>query len=80
MQGGVEIHRAHEPFHADGKRYPAGSDIILMAQPFRVREDTARASGLCDARRIARWGRSTTALRRGRMDTARPDGYRRPYD
>ena len=34
MQGSVEIHRAHEPFHADGKRYPAGSDIILMAQPF----------------------------------------------
>ena len=36
MQGGVEIHRALEPFRADGDPYPAGTDIILLAQPFRA--------------------------------------------
>jgi hypothetical protein len=36
MQGGVEIHRALEPFKADGESYPAGVDIILMAQPYRA--------------------------------------------
>jgi len=36
LQGGVEIHRALEPFQADGEPYPAGVDIILMAQPYRA--------------------------------------------
>jgi Zinc carboxypeptidase len=36
LQGGVEIHRALEPFRADGDAYPAGVDIILMAQPYRA--------------------------------------------
>ena len=36
MQGGIEIHRALEPFRADGEAYPAGIDIILMAQPYRA--------------------------------------------
>jgi hypothetical protein len=36
LQGGVEIHRALEPFRADGDSYPAGVDIILMAQPYRA--------------------------------------------
>ncbi len=55
MQGGVEIHRALEPFHADGTPYPAGSDIILMAQPFRAyvktlleRQDYATLGGSRD--------------------------------
>jgi len=36
LQGGVEIHRSLEPFRADGDPYPAGADIILMAQPYRA--------------------------------------------
>jgi hypothetical protein len=36
VQGGIEIHRALEPFRADGEPYPAGTDIILLAQPYRA--------------------------------------------
>jgi hypothetical protein len=35
IQGGVEIQRALDPFRADGDPYPAGADIILLAQPYR---------------------------------------------
>ena len=33
--GGVEIHQATKDFVADGKLYPAGSFVVLMAQPYR---------------------------------------------
>ena len=36
MQGSIEIHRALEPFRADGDPYPEGTDIILLAQPYRA--------------------------------------------
>ncbi len=33
--GGVEVGRAKTEFTADGKKYPAGSYVILASQPFR---------------------------------------------
>ncbi len=36
LQGGIEIHRALEPFVADGHPFPAGTDLILLAQPYRA--------------------------------------------
>jgi hypothetical protein len=32
----VDVQRALEPFRADGDAYPAGTDIVLMAQPYRA--------------------------------------------
>ena len=31
---GVEVHEATDGFSADGKRYPAGTRVLLMAQPY----------------------------------------------
>ena len=36
LRGAVEIYKAIEPFRADGEPYPAGTDIILMSQPYRA--------------------------------------------
>jgi hypothetical protein len=36
IQQGVEVHRAKSDFEIDGKRYTAGSYVILMAQPYRA--------------------------------------------
>jgi hypothetical protein len=36
LQGSVEIHRALEPFVADGHPFPAGTDLVLLAQPYRA--------------------------------------------
>ncbi|HEY9232383.1 MAG TPA: hypothetical protein VIS78_09555, partial [Blastocatellia bacterium] len=36
IQQGVEVHRAKSDFAVDGKKYAAGSYVILLAQPYRA--------------------------------------------
>jgi hypothetical protein len=36
IDAGVEIERSSEPFTASGVSYPAGTDIIFLAQPYRA--------------------------------------------
>ena len=36
LRGQIEIQRAIEPFRADGDPYPAGTDLILLTQPYRA--------------------------------------------
>ena len=36
IDGGIEIERASELFTANGVSYPAGTDIIFLAQPYRA--------------------------------------------
>ena len=36
LDGGVEVQRASELFTANGVSYPAGTDIIFLAQPYRA--------------------------------------------
>jgi hypothetical protein len=51
LQSSIEIHRALEPFRADGDPYPAGTDIILLAQPYRAYVKTLLERQVYPARR-----------------------------
>src|SRR5262249_9947212 len=56
LQGSIEIHRALEPFRADGNPYQSGSDIILLAQPYRAYVKTLLERQDYPARRISPGG------------------------
>jgi hypothetical protein len=56
LAGHIEIQRALEPFRADGEPYPAGTDIILLAQPFRAYVKTLLERQRYPARRLPREG------------------------
>ena len=56
LQGGIEIQRALEPFRADGDPYPAGTDIILLSQPYRAYVKTLLERQDYPARRLSPGG------------------------
>ena len=56
IQGGVEVHRALEPFRADGEPYPEGTRIILLSQPFRAYVKTLLERQQYPGRRLAPGG------------------------
>jgi hypothetical protein len=53
LDGGVEIHRSIEPFRVADTFYPAGADLVLMAQPFRAYAKTLLEAQVYPARRRA---------------------------
>ena len=53
LEGAVEIRRTIEPFRVADTVYPQGSDIILMAQPFRAYAKTLLETQQYPVRRLA---------------------------
>jgi hypothetical protein len=51
--GAIEIHRAIEPFRVADTFYPAGTDLVLMAQPFRAYAKTLLERQVYPVRRLA---------------------------
>jgi hypothetical protein len=53
IDGAIELHRASEPFSAGGRSYPAGTDLVLMAQPFSAYAKTLLERQVYPVRRLA---------------------------
>ena len=53
LEGGVEIRRPLEPFRVDKTVYPQGTDIVMMAQPFRAYAKTLLEVQQYPIRRLA---------------------------
>jgi hypothetical protein len=53
IEGAVELQRASDPFVADGRSYPAGTELILMSQPFSGYAKTLLERQVYPVRRLA---------------------------
>ena len=53
LQGAIEVQHSLEPFRADGEAYPAGTDIVFLAQPFRAYVKTLLERQTYPVRRLA---------------------------
>jgi hypothetical protein len=53
LDGGVEIHRAAETFRVAEAIYPEGTDLVLMAQPYRAYAKTLLEVQVYPVRRLA---------------------------
>lgn len=56
IDGGVEIQRTLEPFRADGDPYPAGVDLVFLAQPYRAYVKTLLERQAYPAQRLSAQG------------------------
>lgn len=53
IEGAVEVRRSVEPFRIADTVYPAGTDLVLMAQPFRAYAKTLLETQRYPVRRVA---------------------------
>ena len=56
IDGGVEVHEAKEPFRVGDSAYPSGTEVILMAQPYRAYAKTLLERQSYPVRRLYQGG------------------------